>query len=208
ARRRANGRSALLPVLRRRVEEPGVGEQLVKPVAAEQHHLAIDRVEDEPGVSPRYWLALRLQLFPVVICRRVKPGAGVATFGRNISAAEQDELFRRTVVAHRRPEQDAAQRLLRVRRWGEVLPFSPGRIVAEGAAAGIEVEGSRVGVVIKFLSEGEGAVDGPVRARDAGGVVEAPGFIFPTGSRGRPELRAPVLTRREVVSPAASGIKR
>src|SRR5439155_23185662 len=128
---------------------------------------------------------------PAVVGRGVGPGTGIAAVGPDIPAPEEDELLHATVVAHRRPEQDAAERLLGVRFGREVRPLAPRRVVAEGAAAGGEGERLRVRVVVVLLAEGERAVDGPVRAGGAGGIAEAPHLVLPPGGGRRAELRPP-----------------
>src|SRR5262249_50639468 len=116
-------------------------------------------------------------------------------------AAEQDELLRAAVVAHRRPEEDAAERLLWVRLRGEVLPLPRRRVVPERAAASGEGERLRIRVVVVLLAEGEGAVDGPVRAGGAGRIAEAPHLVLPSGGGCRAKLRSPVGARGELVPP-------
>ena len=131
ARRRRPGRLLLLPFLRDHVEGPGVGEQLVELVAAEQDDLLVDRVVAQPRVGPRRRLAVELELRPGVGGGRVGPGAGIAALGLDVAAAEEDELLVVPVVAHRTPQQDAAQLLLRIGLRRQVGPLALDRVVAE-----------------------------------------------------------------------------
>ena len=72
--------------------------------------------------------------WPANVAKRRDRHPGTVPLGLNVAAAEQDEPLRPTVVAHRRPQQDATGRLLRVRLGGEVFPLAAGRVVAERTA--------------------------------------------------------------------------
>src|SRR5207244_8205184 len=123
----------------------------------------------------------------------VGPGAGGAAISLYVAAAEKEETLVLTVVAHRPPQEGAAQLSLRVGLRGEVGPGAVGGVVAEGAPAGVEDEGPGVGVVVVLRAQGEGAVDGPVGARVALGIAEAEALVLPGGGPARAEAWPPVL---------------
>ncbi len=95
-----------------------------------------------------------------------------------------------------------------MRRGLEVGPLAARRVVAERGPAGVEVEGFRVRVVVVLLAEGEGAVHGPVRARRAGGVGEAPRLARPRRRRHRADLRPPRRAGREFIARLPGRVER
>src|SRR5262249_15805423 len=138
----------------------------------------------------------------------VSPGARITALALDVAAAEEDELLVVQVVAHGAPQEDAAELLLRMGRRRQVGPGASGRIVAERAAAGVEVQPLPVRVVVVLPAEREGPVDRPVGPDVALDVAEVPVFVLPRRRLTRAEPRAPLLALGERVLPTFLEIER
>src|SRR5581483_9575798 len=108
-RRGAPSGPALLPFLLDDVEYPGVGQELIELVAAEEHHLLVQRIVDEACVGPLRRFVIEDEPLPGIAPGRVGPSAGIAARRLDVAAAKEEEAFAVAVVAHRTPQQGAAE---------------------------------------------------------------------------------------------------
>ena len=172
-------------------------------IATEQDDLLRHWIVGQTRVGSRWRLAVERERTPGVLFRRVDPRPGITAFGRDVAAAEEDETLPVGVVAHRTPEQDAAQFAGGIGGRIEVFPSPRCGVVGECFSMCEEVELFGIGVIVVLLPERERAVDGPVRSGVSLDVAEIEVLVLPSGSLCRSTQWPPVLARRELILPHA-----